>query len=173
MVKQAGFAGAMLAALLIVPAAAGDTPPPSATEIVPPEVLSRHDYALADTPNKRTALAYLYTAWNDGQLAQARLTYWVRGSFPELERGGEPSGPPGARPKYTIKKVIEEGDHVVVLAFVEGVGIGTEITTVFGTPGGTKIGDAVVEIFQFDESGLIRRKWDTIEPVSEKTYDFK
>jgi hypothetical protein len=76
-------------------------------------------------------------------------------------------------PKYTIKKVIEEGNQVVVLAFVEGVGIGSRITTIFGTDGGVKIGDAGVEIFEFDKSGLIAKKWDTIQPVSEESYDFR
>ena len=60
----------------------------------------------------------------------------------------------------------------MVLEFVEGVGIGTEITTLMGTPGGTKIGDAVVEIFKFDEDGKILQKWDVIEPLSEASYDF-
>jgi len=61
---------------------------------------------------------------------------------------------------------------VVVLAFVEGVGIGSRITTVFGTDGGTKIGDGVVELFRFDETGLIASKVDIVEPVSEASYDF-
>lgn len=135
-------------------------------------LLARHDFSLADTPNKRTALAYLYTAWNEGRLREARLTYWRRGSFPDLEAGGQPSGPP-VSPVYTVHRVIEEGDQVVVLAFVRGVGVGQPFTTVFGTPGGTRIGDAVVEIFRFDEDGLIAQKWDTIEPLSEATYDFR
>ena len=136
---------------------------------VPSDLLESHDFSLADTPNKRTALAYLYTAWNDGKLAEARATYWMPGSFPP----GGGSGPP-VSPRYTIKQVIEEDDTVVVLAFVEGIGIGEEFTTVFGTPGGTRIGDAVVEIMRFDpESGLITEKWDTIEPLSEATYDFR
>ncbi|MES2699366.1 MAG: hypothetical protein V4647_07130 [Pseudomonadota bacterium] len=133
----------------------------------------RHDFSLADTPNKRTSLAYLYTAWNEGRLREARLTYWRRGSFPELEAGGAPSGPPGPSPRYTVHRIVEEGDLVVVQAFVQGVGVGQPFTTVFGTPGGIKIGDAVVEIFRFDERGLIAEKWDTIEPVSEATYDFR
>jgi len=136
---------------------------------IPADLLERHDFSLADTPNKRTALAYLYSAWNDGHLAEARETYWVSGSFPP----GDGSGPP-VSPHYTIHQVIEEGDTVVVLAFVEGIGIGEEFTTIFGTPGGTKIGDAVVEIMRFDpETGLIAEKWDTIEPLSEETYDFR
>lgn len=135
-------------------------------------LLARHDFSLADTPNKRTALAYLYTAWNEGRLREARLTYWRRGSFLDLEAGGQPSGPP-VSPVYTVHRVIEEGDQVVVLAFVRGVGVGQPFTTVFGTPGGTRIGDAVVEIFRFDENGLIAQKWDTIEPLSETTYDFR
>lgn len=136
---------------------------------IPDDLLDRYDFSLADTPNKRTALAYLYTAWNDGRLAEARETYWVPGSFPP----GGGSGPP-VSPRYTIKRVIEEGDEVVVLAMVEGVGIGEEITTVFGTPGGTKIGDAVVEFIRFDPaSGLIAQKVDIIEPMSEESYDFR
>ena len=144
-------------------------------EIVPAEVLERHDYSLADTPNKRTALAYLYTAWNDGEIKRARQTYWVPGSFPDPKGEAPPADLPKniGTPQYTIKQVIEEGDRVVVLALVKGVGIGEEITTIFGTPGGTKIGDAVVEFFRFDESGLIAEKWDFIEPVSEQSYDFR
>jgi hypothetical protein len=38
---------------------------------------------------------------------------------------------------------------------------------------GIKIGDAVVEIFEFAPSGLIAKKWDTIQPVSEESYDFR
>ena len=147
-----------------------------ARELVSTQTLAAHDYSLADTPNKRTALAYLYTAWNDGKVEEARRTYWAPGSF----FGKKPEGPPPPGlpkdfrgPKYTIKKVIEEGRNVVVLAFVEGVGIGEPITTLFGTPGGTKIGDAVVEIFEFGDGGLIVNKWDTIEPLSEQTYDFR
>jgi len=135
-------------------------------------LLQRHDFSLADTPNKRTALAYLYTAWNEQRLREARLAYWRRGSWPALEAGGEASGPP-VSPQYTMHRVIEEGDQVVVLAFVRGVGVGQPFTTVFGTPGGTRIGDAVVEIFRFDAQGLIAQKWDTIEPLSDATYDFR
>lgn len=143
--------------------------PVAARVEVPADLLARYDFSLADTPNKRTALAYLYTAWNDRRLAEARATYWVPGSFPP----GGGSGPP-VSPRYTIHRVIEEGNQVVVLAFVEGVGIGSEITTVFGTPGGTKIGDAVVEIMRFDPAtGLIAEKVDIIEPLSEATYDFR
>lgn len=164
--------GAALALLAMAGNAQAGAPK---AEIVPPDVLAKHDYSLADTPNKRTALAYLYTAWNDGRLVYARRTYWVPGSFPDLDAKGPPADlPPNVgAPRYTIKKVIEEGDHVVVLAFVEGVGIGQPFTTVFGTPGGTKIGDAVVEIIRFGKDGLIAQKWDTIEPLSEKSYDFK
>ncbi|MCA9473990.1 MAG: hypothetical protein KC594_18150 [Nitrospira sp.] len=160
------------------PKAAGEQ-----SDHVSPEVLALHDYSLADTPNERTALAYLYTAWNDGQIRDARLTYWSPGSFPDLEAEAAADSPPEGlpidlpvnvgSPTYTIKKVFEDDDHVIVLAFVEGVGIGEEFTTVFGTPGGTKIGDAVVEIFRFDDDGLIAEKWDTIEPLSEQTYDFR
>lgn len=165
-------AGLPLLALLAL-SACGSEPAATDTaqleEVVAPEVLELHDYSLADTANKRTALAYLYTAWNDGKLAEARETYWVPGSFPP----GGGSGPP-VGPRYTIHQVIEEGNTVVVLAFVEGIGIGEEFTTVFGTPGGTKIGDAVVEIMRFDPAtGLIAEKWDTIEPLSEATYDFR
>lgn len=135
-------------------------------------LLQRHDFSLADTPNKRTALAYLYTAWNENRLAYARLTYWVPGSWPELERGEPARGPPGPPPRYRIHRVIEEGDQVVVLAFVEGVGIGEPFTTAWGTPGGIKVGDAVVEFFRFAPNGLIAAKWDIIEPLSEASYDF-
>ena len=83
------------------------------------------------------------------------------------------TGPP-VSPRYTIHRVIEEGDQVVVLAFVEGIGVGQPFTTVFGTPGGTRIGDAVVEIMRFDPAtGLIAEKVDVIEPLSEATYDFR
>ncbi len=140
------------------------------TVAVPPELMERHDFSLADTPNKRIALAYLYTAWNDGEVEAARRTYWVPGSFTEENIAPPPNV---GTPSYTIHKVIEEGDHVVVLAFVEGVGIGEEFSTVFGTPGGTKIGDAVVEIMRFSPDGLIAEKWDTIEPLSEDSYDFR
>ena len=147
---------------------------PQAKEVVTDAVLAKHDYSLADTPNKRTALAYLYTAWNDGEVKAARDTYWVPGSFDDVGKGLPPDLPKNVgMPRYTIKKVIEEGGNVVVLAFVEGVGIGEEITTIFGTPGGTKIGDAVVEIFEFNQDGLIAKKWDTIEPISEEGYDFR
>jgi len=149
-----------------------ETPAPVEAEAkvaIPADLLERHDFSLADTPNKRTALAYLYSAWNDGELASARATYWVPGSFPP----GGGSGPP-VSPQYTIKRVMEEGDQVVVLALVEGVGIGEEFTTVFGTPGGIKIGDAVVEFMRFDPaSGLIAKKVDIIEPMSEESYDFR
>jgi len=138
-----------------------------------------HDYSLADTPNKRTALAYLYTAWNDGRRQEARDRYWVPGAYPANSppKGAPPvvPSPQGGPPPihYTIKKVIEEDNQVVVLAFVKGVGIGKPVTTLFGTPGGIKIGDAVVEIFEFSPEGLIARKWDTIEPLTEETYDFR
>lgn len=153
----------------------GNNESTASAELVAPEILKQHDYALADTPNKRTALAYLYTAWNDGRIAEARAAYWVPGSFPAAPAGGPPADLPAnvGSPRYTVKKVIEEGDHVVVLSLVEGVGIGEEITTIFGTPGGTKIGDAVVEIFRFDEQGRIAEKWDTIQPISEQDYDFR
>lgn len=147
---------------------------PQVKEVVTDAVLAKHDYALADTPNKRTALAYLYTAWNDGEVKAARETYWVPGSFKDTDKGPPSDLPKNVgTPHYTIKKVIEEDDNVVVLAFVEGVGIGDEITTIFGTPGGTKIGDAVVEIFEFDKDGRIAKKWDTIEPISDESYDFR
>jgi len=137
--------------------------------IIPQELLEKYDFSAADTPNKRTALAYLYTAWNDNRLAEAREAYWLPGSFPPGGGAGPPVGP-----RYTIKRVIEESDQVVVLAFVEGVGIGDEITTIFGTPGGTKIGDGVVEVMRFDPTtGLIAQKVDIVEPVSEESYDFK
>lgn len=175
MVSKAIRFALAFAALGMVGTAQLDARKAARAEVVKPEVLKLHDYSLADTPNKRTALAYLYTAWNDGRVGHSRLTYWAKGSFPELEKGGSLADLPRniGTPKFTIKKVIEERDHVVVLAFVEGVGIGSQITTVFGTPGGTKIGDAVVEIFQFGKDGLIVKKWDTIEPVSEKSYDFR
>lgn len=159
------------AAMSLVACAAGEAPvAEQAPQVeIPADLLQRYDFSLADTPNKRTALAYLYSAWNDGQLADARATYWVPGSFP----AGGGSGPP-VSPQYTIHRVIEEGDQVVVLALVEGIGIGDEITTIFGTPGGTKIGDAVVEIMRFDPAtGLIAEKVDVIEPVSEESYDFR
>lgn len=143
---------------------------------IPADLIARHDFSLADTPNKRTALAYLYSAWNDGNIAEARETYWVPGSvFAPPPMGPRPPGQPenAGSPQYTIKKVIEEDDHVVVLALVKGVGIGEEITTIFGTSDGIKIGDAVVEIMRFDENGLIAEKWDTIQPVSEASYDFR
>ncbi len=149
--------------------------PQPAPSLVSSAMLAAHDYSLADTPNKRTALAYLYTAWNDGRIVYARQTFWVPGSFPAPPPGTAPADLPRniGTPKYTIKKVIEEDDQVVVLAFVEGVGIGSRITTIFGTDGGVKIGDAVVEIFEFAPSGLIAKKWDTIQPVSEESYDFR
>lgn len=164
---------ARLLAIAMSLAAAGCATP--ANRIVSADTLARHDYALADTPNKRTALAYLYTAWNDGRIAEARRAYWVTGSFPAVPGGAKPADLPRnvGMPHYTIKKVIEEGNQVAVLAFVKGVGIGEPITTIFGTHGGTKIGDAVVEIFEFAPSGLIARKWDTIQPVSEESYDFR
>jgi hypothetical protein len=144
-------------------------------EVVSAAMLSAHDYSLADSPNKRTALAYLYTAWNDGRVAYARQLFWVPGSFPAPAPSTAPADLPRniGTPKYTIKKVIEEGNQVVVLAFVEGVGIGSRITTIFGTDGGVKIGDAVVEIFEFAPDGKIARKWDTIQPVSDESYDFR
>jgi len=143
--------------------------------LVTPAMLAAHDYSLADTPNKRTALAYLYTAWNDGRVAEARQIFWVPGAFPAPAKGAAPADLPRniGRPHYTMKQVVEEGDRVVVLAFVKGVGIGTPITTIFGTPGGTKIGDAVVEIFEFAPDGRIARKWDFIQPMSEESYDFR
>ncbi|MBN4075898.1 MAG: hypothetical protein COA71_12965 [SAR86 cluster bacterium] len=149
-----------------------------AIEQITEEVLARHDYSLADSANKRTALAYLYTAWNDGQVQNARQTYWEPGSFPEAPTTAEGAPPPDlptniGSPQYTMKKVVEEGNHVVVLAFVEGVGIGDEITTIFGTSGGIKIGDAVVEIFEFNPDGLITNKWDTFQSLSEESYDFR
>jgi hypothetical protein len=149
--------------------------PLTSAPLVATAMLEAHDYALADTPNKRTALAYLYTAWNDGRVAYARQLFWVPGSFPAPADGTAPADLPRniGSPSYTIKKVIEEGNQVVVLAFVEGVGIGSRITTVFGTDGGVKIGDAVVEIFEFAPDGKIARKWDTIQPVSEESYDFR
>lgn len=159
---------AALALLVGVPVLAQDSVP------IPAELLAAHDFTLADTPNKRTALAYLYTAWNEGRLPQARLTYWQPGTFPALERTGVPDDlPPNlGAPRYTIHRVIEEGDQVVVLAFVQGVGIGSEFTNIFGQRA-IKVGDAVVEIFRFAPSGLIEAKWDTIEPVSEASYDFR
>lgn len=169
MVKFAAILGALL---LTGCQTAGDMGPTGGSSI-DAGLRERHDFSLANTPNKRTALAYLYTAWDEGRLREARLTYWRRGSFPELEAGGVPSAPPGPSPRYTVHRIVEEGDLVVVQAFVQGVGIGQPFTTVFGTPGGIKIGDAVVEIFRFDERGLIAEKWDTIEPVSETTYDFR
>ncbi len=161
----------LVAAVLLlagIPVQAQDSVP------IPAELLAAHDFSLADTPNKRTALAYLYAAWNEGRLPQARLTYWQPGSFPELERTGVPDDlPPNiGTPHYTIHRVIEEGDQVVVLAFVQGVGIGSEFTNIFGQRA-IKVGDAVVEIFRFAPSGLIEAKWDTIEPVSEASYDFR
>lgn len=160
---------AALAMLVAAPVLAHDSAP-----VVPQALLDAHDFSLADTPNKRTALAYLYTAWNEGRLPQARLTYWQPGSFPELERTGVPDDlPPNiGAPHYTIHRVIEEGDQVVVLAFVEGVGIGSEFTNVFGQSA-IKVGDAVVEVFRFAPSGLIAAKVDVIEPLSEASYDFR
>lgn len=166
------FAILALATALPLAGCAGpeaETAEPQGSVAIPVDLLARHDFSLAVTPNKRTALAYLYSAWNDGELQAARATYWVPGSFPT---GG--GSAPAVSPQYTIHQVIEEGDRVVVLALVRGVGIGEEITTIFGTPGGTKIGDAVVEIMRFDPAtGLIAEKWDTIEPVSEESYDFR
>ena len=163
-----------LAAALLLAACATSTasaPPPAVA--IPADLMARHDFSLADTPNKRTALAYLYTAWNDARLGEARLTYWVRGSFPALERGEAPVAPPGPSPHYTVHQVIEEGDRVVVLALVRGFGVGQDFTNVFGAPAGPKVGDAVVEIFRFGPDGLIHQKWDIIEPMSETSYDFK
>lgn len=163
----------LLAPALLLGACSPERPRPVVAAPIPAELAARHDFSLADTPNKRVALAYLYTAWNDARLADARLTCWTPGSWPELESGGTTSGPPGPSPHYTVHQLIEEGDRVVVLAFVRGIGIGNPITTVFGTPGGTKIGDAVVEVFRFGPDGLIQQKWDIIEPVSETSYDFR
>ncbi|GGD55783.1 hypothetical protein GRI62_03205 [Erythrobacter arachoides] len=169
MERKGNVTGALAALLLVAAPLLAGCAHIAPQVAVPAELLARHDFSLADTPNKRTALAYLYTAWNDGQLAQARQSYWVPGSFPP----GGGAGPP-VSPRYTIRRVIEEGDQVVVLAFVEGVGIGQPFTTIFGTPGGTKIGDAVVEIMRFDPAtGLIAEKVDVIEPLSETTYDFR
>lgn len=93
--------------------------------IVPGELLERHDFSLADTPNKRTALAYLYSAWNDGEISEARATYWEAGSFLENATAGPPADLPDniGSPQYTVHKVIEEGNRVVVLSLVEGVGM--------------------------------------------------
>lgn len=146
---------------------------PPQREIVSSEVLALHDYSLADTPNERTALAYLYTAWNDGKLAEARRTYWVG----QADFSNDPKGPPpGAlkfpSPRYTIRKVISEGNTVAVLALVEGFGIGKPAVTQRGLTTEPKVGDAVVEFMQFAPSGLIEKKWDTIEPMTKSTLDF-
>ncbi|TXS90284.1 hypothetical protein FV139_18685 [Parahaliea maris] len=149
-----------------------------------------HDYSLADSPNKLTALRYIYLANNEGRFAEARKQFYDPAALEEDDKRRrarlkeitlasgvaapeKASLPPPPSPVFTVKRVVEEGDVVVVLAFVEGVGIGDQITTFMGTPGGTKIGDAVVEIFRFNAQGKILRKWDVIEPLSEATYDFR
>ena len=157
-------------ALAVLPLAACSQAAPR--EVVPSEVLKLHDYALADTPNERTALAYLYTAWNDGKLAEARKTYWVPGSvFPPPPKFPTPLK--FASTRFTIKQVVSEGNTVVVFAFVEGFGIGQPALTQRGPSTEPKIGDAVVEVMRFAPSGLIEKKWDTIEPLTKSTYDFR
>lgn len=149
-----------------------------------------YDYSLADSVNKKIALEYIYMANNDGKFAEARKKYYDPVALqadearrrerlkkmgvvpPDAAPGkGKPLPPPS--PKFTVKRVVEENDTVVVLAFAQGVGIGEEITTFMGTSGGIKIGDAVVEIFKFNDKGKILQKWDVIEPLSEATYDFR
>jgi len=155
-----------------------------------PVYSSEFDYTLADTPNKLTALEYIYMANNQGRFKEAREKYYdaealiadeVRRQqrFAKLNAQNDKnkdeslSMPPPPSPQFTVKKVIEEDNQVVVLAFVEGVGIGRELTTIWGTPAGKKIGDAVVEIFLFNNDGKILQKWDTIEELTEQGYDFK
>lgn len=177
--KKTGMVAALIA-LSAFPVSAQDSPCPAEAPLeaagvgVPAELMAQYDFSLADTPNKRTALAYLYTAWNEGRLPYARLTYWQPGSFPELERTGVPDDlPPNiGAPRYTIHRVIEEGDQVVVLAFVQGVGIGEEFTNIFGQRG-VKVGDGVVEVFRFAANGKIAAKWDVIEPLTDASYDFR
>lgn len=144
----------------------------------------RHDYSLANTPNEITALRYLYTAWNDRRIAEANKTFWAPGAYAAMiaakeqrkrEHGvdaGDATYKLPPPPVYTIRKVISEGDFVVVLAFVEGVGIGDDLTDFLGRPIGPKIGDAVVEIFEMNDDHLIVRKWDTVEPLSRQNLDF-
>ena len=144
----------------------------------------RHDYELADTPNEITALRYLYTAWNDRRFKYANETFWAPGAYEAMVAGKEQrkrdfgvasadSGyKPPPPPTYSIRKVISDGDFVVVLAFVEGVGIGDDLTDFLGQPIGPKIGDAVVEIFEMNSDHLIVNKWDTVEPLSRQNLDF-
>jgi len=148
------------------------------------------DYSQADSPNKRTALEYIYLANNQGKFQEARKRYYDPVALQADEQRREArfkaiaelqskspmaagkNLPPPPSPKFTVKRVVEEGNQVVVLAFVQGVGIGRELTTLWGTSGGVKIGDAVVEIFEFNDQGKILQKWDVIEELSQISYDF-
>jgi hypothetical protein len=133
-----------------------DDPLPPLAPAVPAELVAAHDFTLADTPHKRTALAYLYTAWNDGRLPEARQAYWAPGS-PEGERSGFP-------PRLNVRSVIEERDQVAVLAFAEGTGSALS---------GRLAGDAIVEFFRFAPSGLILAEWQTADPKAGGAYEFR
>ncbi|TWS94958.1 hypothetical protein FRX52_03225 [Streptococcus sp. sy018] len=115
--------------------------------------------------NKKNALAFYQMVFNDHKVRQATETY-VADTYiqhnPTVDNGPEAfikvfetfvkDNPESS---VEVKRVAAEGD----LVFVH----------VYSKANKTDKGEAVVDIFRFDDQGKIVEHWDVIQPVVEET----
>ena len=115
--------------------------------------------------NKANALAFYEMAFNQHKVKEATEQYIgaeYRQHNPDVADGGqafieafEPFLKSHPQSKAEIKRVAAEGD----LVFLH----------VHSTAAENDRGEAVVDIFRFDENGKIVEHWDVIQQVPEKT----
>lgn len=121
----------------------------------------------APTPeqNKQTALEFYEMAFNQHKVREATEKY-IGAEYlqhnPTVKDGGqafidafEPFLKAHPKSKAEIKRVIADGDLVML--------------HVHSTTDENDRGEAVIDIFRFDENGKIVEHWDVIQAVPEKT----
>lgn len=130
-------------------------------------VLTASASVMASTPaeNKANALAFYEMAFNQHKVKEATEKFIGKDYFqhnPTVADGSkafieafEPFLKQHPKSKATIKRVVAEGDLVML--------------HVHSQLDETDRGEAVVDIFRFDEQGKIVEHWDVIQPVPEKT----
>lgn len=130
-------------------------------------LLSSFSAVAGTTPeqNKQNALAFYEMAFNQHKVQEATEKYIGREYLqhnPTVADGGKafidafvPFLKAHPKSKAEIKRVIAEGDLVML--------------HVHSTLDENDRGEAVVDIFRFDENGKIIEHWDVIQAVPEKT----
>lgn len=115
--------------------------------------------------NKKNALAFYQMAFNDHKVRQATETYVAETYIqhnPTVDNGPEafikafePFVKDNPESSAEVKRVAAEGD----LVFLH----------VYSKANKKDKGEAVVDIFRFDDQGKIVEHWDVIQPVPDKT----